>query len=192
MLPSQNGGGSQNGALLAAHHALERRAQSNLGLAKAHVAAQQPVHGPGLFHIVLDVGGAGQLVGGLIVGEALLKIPLPGVVGRESVTLGLLAAGVEFDQLFRHLLRGGLDLFAGLGPVAAAQAGQFHVVAVVGGGVAGQQVQLGDRDVEHVLFVVLDAQIILGDALHGHPLDARIAADAVVLVYHQVAHSDFA
>ena len=53
-------------------------------------------------------------------------------------------------------------------------------------------VQLGDRDVEHVLFVVLDAQIILGDALHGHPLDARIAADAVVLVYHQVAHSDFA
>ena len=108
------------------------------------------------------------------------------------MTLGLLAAGVEFDQLFRHLLRGGLDLFAGLGPVAAAQAGQFHVVAVVGGSVAGQQVQLGDRDVEHVLFVVLDAQIVLCDALHGHPLDARVPPDAVVLVDDQITHRDFA
>ena len=38
----------------------------------------------------------------------------------------------------------------------------------------------------------LNAQVIFGDALHGHPLDARIPANAVVLVYDQVAHRDFA
>ena len=192
VLPRQNCGGGKDGALLAAHHALERRPQRNLGFADADIAAEQAVHRPRLLHIVLDVRRAGQLVGRFLVGEALFKIALPGVVGGEGVAVGLLAAGVQLNQLFRHQLRGGLDLFAGLGPVIAAQAAQLHIVAVARRGVAGQQIQLGNRHIEHVLFVVLNAQVIFGDALHGHPLDARIPANAVVLVYDQVAHRDFA
>ena len=190
MLPGQDGGGGQDRALLAAHHAFEGRPQRHLGLADPHVAAQQPVHRPGLFHVVLDLGGGRQLVGGLLIGEALFKVPLPGVVRREGVAPGLLAAGVQLDELLGHRLGGGPDPPAGLVPVAAAQPAQPHLVRVAGGGVAGEQVQLGDRDVEHVLFVVFDAQVVLGDPLHLHAADARIPADAVVLVDHQVAGGD--
>ena len=62
VLPGQQGGGGQDGALLAPHHALEGGPQGHLGLADPHVPAQQPVHGPGVLHIVFDLGGGGQLV----------------------------------------------------------------------------------------------------------------------------------
>ena len=55
VLPGQHGGRHQNGRLLAVQHALHHRPQGHLRLAVAHVAAQQPVHGPGLFHILLDL-----------------------------------------------------------------------------------------------------------------------------------------
>ena len=192
VLPRQNRRGGQDRALFAAHHAFERGAQCDLGLADADVTAEQPVHRPRLLHIVLDVCRAGQLVGRFLIGKALFKITLPGVVGGEGVAVRLLAAGVQLDQLLRHLLRRSLDLLAGLGPIAAAQAAQLHVVAVARRSVAGQKVQLGDGHVQHVLFVVLDAQVVLCDALHGHPLDARVPPDAVVLVNDQIAHRDFA
>ena len=62
MLPRQNGGGGQDGTLLAAHHAFERGAQGNLSLAHADIAAQQAVHRPGLLHIMFDLRRAGKLV----------------------------------------------------------------------------------------------------------------------------------
>ena len=141
---------------------------------------------------MLDVGGAGQLVRGFVVGKALFKISLPGVVGREGVALCLLAAGIQLDQLLGHGLGGRLDALAGLGPVAAAQTAQFYVVAVTGRGIARKQIQLGDRHIQNVLFVVLDAQVVLGHALHGHALNPRVPTDAVVLVYDQVALGNFA
>ena len=73
VLPRQNCGGGKDGAPLAAHHALERRPQRNLGFADADIAAEQAVHRPRLLHIVLDVRRAGQLVGRFLVGEALFK-----------------------------------------------------------------------------------------------------------------------
>ena len=63
VLPGQNGGGHQYGTLFAVHHALERRPDGHLGLAEAHIAAEQPVHGLGTLHIVLDhhrCSGAGR------------------------------------------------------------------------------------------------------------------------------------
>ena len=106
VLPRQQGGGGKDGALLAAHHALEGGAQGHFGLAHAHVAAQQAVHGPALFHVLLDLGGGVQLVVCLVVVKAGLKVPLPVAVRREGVARGLTAAGVELDQFLRHLLGG--------------------------------------------------------------------------------------
>ena len=40
--------------LLAVHSGLVSGTDSHLGLAKAHIAAKQPVHGLFLFHIHLD------------------------------------------------------------------------------------------------------------------------------------------
>ena len=192
VLPRQNRGRGQNGALLAAHHAFEGGAQRNLRFAKADIAAEQAVHRPRLLHVVLDLGRAGQLVGGLLVGKALLKITLPGVIVGESIAVRLLAAGIQLDQLLGHLLGGGLDLFAGLGPIGAAKVAQFDIVAVARCRIAGQQIQLGDRHIQHIFFVILDAQVVLLHTLHGHTLDARIPADAVALVYDQIADGDLA
>ena len=46
MLLGQHGGRHQNGHLFAVHDGLERRTQRYLGLAVAHVTADQAVHGP--------------------------------------------------------------------------------------------------------------------------------------------------
>ena len=99
MLPGQQGGGGQDGALFAPHHALEGGPQGHLGLADPHVPAEQPVHGPGVLHVVFDLGGGGQLVLGLVVLKTGLEVLLPLAVRGESEAPGLLAAGVELDQL---------------------------------------------------------------------------------------------
>ena len=190
VLPRQDGGRGQNRTLLAAHHALESCAQGNLGFANAHIAAEQPVHRPGLFHVVLDFGGGRQLVSGLLIGEPLLKIVLPCVIRREGIAGRLLAPGIQLNQFLRHRLGSGLDFAAGFCPFGTAQTAQLDIVGIAGGGVAGQKVKLGDGNIEHVFFVILNAQVILGDTLHGHPLDACVPSDAVVLVHHQIAGRD--
>jgi len=55
VLLGQHRGGYQDGGLLAVQDALHHRPQGHLRLAVAHIAAQQPVHGYGLFHIRLDL-----------------------------------------------------------------------------------------------------------------------------------------
>ena len=93
VLPGQDGGGHQNGALLAVGDALEGRPQGHLGLAEAHVAAQQPVHGGLALHVVLDLLDAPQLVLGLVILKVGFKVPLPLPVRGEGEALLPASAG---------------------------------------------------------------------------------------------------
>ena len=77
VLLGQDGRRDQNRDLLAIQHALHGRAQRDLRLAEADVAAEQPVHRCGGFHVALDFVDAAQLVVRLGVFEALLKFLLP-------------------------------------------------------------------------------------------------------------------
>ena len=113
VLPRQQGGGGEDGALLAAHDALEGRPEGDFGLADADVAAEQAVHGPAFFHVLFDLGGGVELVVRLVVLEAGFKVALPVAVGRKGVAHGLPSAGVKLDQLLRHLLGGLFHLGAG-------------------------------------------------------------------------------
>jgi hypothetical protein len=54
-------------------HPDERRAQRDLGLAEAHVAADHAVHRPGGAQIVDHLADGGELVSGLLEGKALLE-----------------------------------------------------------------------------------------------------------------------
>ena len=190
MLPGQQGGGGQNGALLAAHHALERGPQGHFRFAHAHVAAEQAVHGVGFFHILFDLRRGVELVVGLVVLKAGLKIALPVAVRRERVALCLSAAGVELNELLGHLLGGLFDLGAGALPLGTAQLGQLDLFFIAGGGVAGKQVQLGDGHIQHVGAGILHFEVIFGGTLHFQPLDACVHADAVALVHHIIAGLD--
>ena len=85
VLRRQHGRRRQEGHLLAFHHRLEGRAHRDLGLAVADVAAEQPVHRRGRFHVALDVGDRGRLVRRQGELERVLELLLPVRVGAERV-----------------------------------------------------------------------------------------------------------
>ena len=94
MLPRQNRRRHQDGALLAGGDALKRRAQGDLRLAEAHIAAQQSVHRRFTLHVVFNLVDAAQLVVRFVVFKVRLKIVLPFVVFGERKALLLHALSV--------------------------------------------------------------------------------------------------
>ena len=188
VLLGQDGGGHQNGGLRAVQNALHHRPQGHLGLAVAHVAAQQPVHGPGLLHIGLDVPDGLELVVGLRVGEGVLKLLLPGAVRREGMACQPLALGIQPDQALGQVLGGGLGLAGGLGPLGAPQLIELGALVVLAGAdVLADQVQRRGRNVQHVLPGVGDLDIVLLHPVHRQAQHGHEPADAVVGMDHQVS-----
>ncbi len=136
MLFGQQGGGAQQGNLLAVGHRQEGRAQRHFGLAEAYVAADQPVHGAARGHVCQDGFDGGGLVGRLFEAEAFGKrlIVVQRQVEGEAFARGALR--IQRQELSRgvaHLLGG---LAARLVPLAGAQLMQrcgFRVGAAVAG-----------------------------------------------------------
>ena len=187
MLLGEDGGGREEGRLSAVEHTLHRRAQGDLGLAVAHVAAEQAVHGSGAFHVGLYLADAAELVVGLLKAEALLKLVLPDAVGREGVALLSRARGIELYQPLRKLLCGGLRAGLYPRPVRAAHLGKAHTRALARADIFGNEIELRCRDIERVRARVAYLYIILLRAVHRHTHNAGEAAYAVVLVHHEIA-----
>ena len=126
MLPGQNSGGNQNGALLAPGDALKGRTQGNLGFAKAHVAAEQAVHGHGALHVGLYLIDTAQLVLGLLKLKAAFKVPLPIAVLGEGEALLLHTLGVELYELLCDVLHRRPDPLLLLLPVRASKTAELY------------------------------------------------------------------
>ena len=109
MLKSKYCSWNKQGCLLAVCSSLESGPDSHLGLAKADVAAHQPVHGHRRLHIFLDRYGAGHLVGSILPDEGGLKLSLKIRVGGEGKAAGGLSFCVELDEITGNIL----DLFPG-------------------------------------------------------------------------------
>ena len=129
VLLGEHGRGHQEHHLLAVLGRLERRAQRHLGLAVAHVAADQPVHRARLLHVRAHGLDRLELVGRLAVGEAALELELPLAVVREGVPGAALALGVEVDQLAGERLGGAAGLQLHLLPLLAAELRERRVAA---------------------------------------------------------------
>ena len=142
VLEHQHRGRRQQRHLLAVHHGLERGPQRHLGLAVAHVPAQQPVHGRRRFHVALDVGDRRHLIGRQLVLEGRLELLLPVGVGGEAVAGYGAPCGIELQQLLGHVAHGLAD--AGLGPLPA-RAAQAIERRILAPGVLLDQVELVDR-----------------------------------------------
>ena len=187
MLPGQHRGGHQHGGLLAVQYALHDGPEGHLGLAVAHVPAEETVHGHGLFHVGLDLPDAAELVLGLGIGKEGLKVLLPGGIRGEGVARQPLPLGVELDEALGQVLGGGLGPGLGLFPPAGAQLGEpVHRGVLPAADVFAHQVQLKGGDVEGVRPGELELDVVLFHPVHGHLHHAGEPADAVVLVDHQV------
>ena len=81
VLEGQHRGRHQHGYLLGVACSLEGSTYGHLGLAEAHVATDQTVHGLCLLHVGLHVVGGFQLVGSVFVEERGLQFMLHKVVG---------------------------------------------------------------------------------------------------------------
>ena len=187
VLLGQHSGGHQNGHLLAVQYGLHGGAKGHFRLAEAHVAAEQPVHGRGAFHILFDLGDAAELIVGFRVFKAVLKLALPWGVGGEGVAGQPLPGGIELNEPCRQILGGGLGLGLGFLPGIAGELVQSDGGVLTAANILAHQIQLGGGHIEHVAALIGDFYIVLGDAAHLHLLHVHIPADAVVLVDHQIA-----
>ena len=190
VLLGEHGRRHQNGRLPPVEHALHHRAQGDLGLAVAHVAAQEAVHGHGLFHIGLDLIDASQLVVRLRIAEVLLKLRLPRAVGRKGVALRAAARGVERGELLGHAFRGRLGTRFRARPLRAAHFGELHRVILARADVFAHEVELRRRNIERIRPGVADFDIVFHRAVDRHLHDARKAADAMVFVHDEVADGE--
>ena len=186
VLLGQNGRGAEHHDLATGVHALKRRAQGDLGLAKAHVAAQQAVHGLGRLHISLDVGDGLQLVARLVVRKALLHLDLLGRVGRAGDTGNRRAARIQIDQVERQLFGVFARLVGGARPVGGVEPGQARLVAV-GTDVSRDTVDLLERHVELVAVGIFQQEVVALLAAHFLARDLAKERDAVSGVHHVVA-----
>ena len=186
VLLGQNGRGAEHHDLAAGVNALKGRAQGDLGLAKAHVAAQQAVHGLGRLHVGLDVGDSLQLVARLVVGEALLHLDLFGRIGRTGDTGNRRAARIQVDQVKRQLFGILARLVGSPRPVGGVEPGQARLVAV-GANIARDAVDLLERHVELVAIGIFQQKVVALLAAHFLARDLAKERDAVGSVYHVVA-----
>ena len=186
VLLGEQGGGHEHQHLLARDRGPERRAQGDLGLAEAHVAAHQPVHGARALHVVGHGVDRALLVGGLPVGEAALEVARPLVLGREGVALGPRPRLVQRDELAGQLAHGGAGAGLEAIPGLAAQPGE-RGGRPVGADVPADLVELVARHPEPVRPREGQGQVVAGHPGDGAGLEAQQPADAVVLVHDVVA-----
>ena len=186
VLLGQNGRGAEHHDLAAGVHALKRRAQGDLGLAKAHIAAQQAVHGLGRLHVGLNVSDGLQLVARLVVREALLHLNLLGRIGWAGDTGNRRAARIQIDQVKRQLFGVLARLIGGTRPVGGVEPGQAWLVTV-GANITRNAVDLLQRHVELVAIGVFQQKVVALLAAHFLARDLAKERDAVSGVHHVVA-----
>ena len=185
VLLRQDGGGGEHGHLLPVHRRHEGRPHGHLGLAVAHVAADQAVHGLALGHVLEGCGDGLLLIGRFLVFEGGLELPIRLIGDREVVALVQLPGGVDPQQLLGHghdgLARPGLELEPG----GAAQPVQNRGAAL-GADELLHQIDAVDGQIETVASLVLQVQELALGARHLEVLEAAIDADALVEVHHHV------
>ena len=147
VLVAEHRGRAQHRHLAALQGHLGSGAHGHLGLAEAHVAHQQPVHGSGRLQVGLDRLAGLDLVRRGRERKVGLESRHVRPVRRVGVALLELALSVELEQLVGHVSDGLLGLPLDLGPAGAAQLVQGRQVAL-GPGVALDEVGPLQADVQ--------------------------------------------
>ncbi len=186
MLLRQNRGRDQHSHLLTAGNGLKRCPNRNLRFPITHIAAQQAIHWPRLFHILLDLSNGCKLIGRFLVGEQAFEVVLPGIVGGIGKTGYSLPLCIQLQKAARQLFHRLLGPLFCSGPFTTAEFGKAGRL-IIEAYIALEEVDLIRRQVQAVLARVFDEQVILFVTAYFHSLHTEILADPVVDVHHIIA-----
>ena len=185
MLARQKGGGHHHRHLLAGHDRNEGGAQRNLGLAEADIAAHEAVHGPAPGQIAQHGIDGGELVLGLLVGEAGAELVVKAFRGRKNLAGAQFARRGGADEAFGDLAHPLLEPGLARLPGAAAEPIELHARLL--GAVARQKLDILHRQEQPVAAVIGEEQAIVRGVLHLDGLQALEAADTVIHMHHEIA-----
>ncbi len=121
----------EHGGLLAVGRGLEGGAYGNLGLAEAHITANQAVHGLVALHVGLDGLGGRELVGRVLIDERGLQLLLQVAVGGIGKAFLLAAGGIQADEFAGDVLEAALGARLHFSPSVGAQAVQARRLALL-------------------------------------------------------------
>ncbi len=172
VLEAEDGGRAQHRHLVAVQGHLGGGPHGHLGLAEAHVPAQQAVHGPVALQVGLDGLGGLDLVRRGLEREGGLELRHLRAVLGVGVALLQLALGVELEQLLGHVPDGLPGPALDLGPGRSAQLVQGRRHAPVRRHVALDQVGPLQADVEPAAVGVAQLDHLLLLAAHGQGAEA--------------------
>ena len=176
------------GDLLSVLNGFERRADRDLRLSVAHVAADQPVHDPRALHIALGRLDGKELVARLLKRKHLLKLLLPHGILAEDKALFLLPDGIQLNEIPGDLVDCRLHPRLRLHPLLGAEFVQFRLFCRVGRGVFLDRVKPRRKDVEIAAVAVLDLDIILYNLVYLNLLDPLIDTESVVFMDNIIPH----
>ena len=185
MLPRQQRGRHHDRDLLAVERDRECRAQRHLGLAKADVAADQPVHRTAAFEVLQRSVDRAQLVLGLLIGEARAELVIDMRLHRHFRRLVQIAFGGDLDQFARDLADAVFQLGLARLPAAAAQTIEFDMGVI--GAVARQQFDVLDRQEQFCIGGIMQFEAVMRRAGDIERLQPDEAADAVLDMDHEIA-----
>ena len=99
-----------------------------------------------------------------------------------------LSLGIELDEALRQILGGCLGPVGGLAPLRAAQLIEPGVLGILPGpDILAHQIQRRGRHIQAVAAGIGDLDVVLLHPVGGHPDHPHEAADAMVLMHHQIA-----
>ncbi len=190
VLLGEQGGRHQNGHLTPAMHGDEGCAHGHFGLAEAHVATDQAIHRLGRQHVGAHGVDGGLLIRCLFERKACAEGRVIGFRVGKCIAFAGCATRVDIQQFGCHVtdLLGSLAL--GFLPGFRAQAMQRRRF-VVAAGVTGNQVQVGDRDVQLGVFGVGQHQKFGNLVFDFQRREPEITTYAMVDVHHRRAFAQF-
>ena len=178
VLLAKDGGGDEDGHLMARFDRLERRPHRHLGLPEADVAAQQPVHRAGPFHVGPDRVGRRPLIRSGIEREGVGELPLPGGVGGEGDAGAALPLRLELDHVGGHVGDRLTDRLLLLLPQLATHLGELRR-ELAAADILLHQLDGGGGDVDPRRLGELEVEIFLRPPLLLEQPQALVAPDAV-------------